>query len=131
MTTTPSWANVAPGANGARTYFSQMLLDKMGMAVLTPFFQNQFGAKVTPANTKIQLRGVDLCVMLPGRPSRMGPVGVDAKVDGGTTGNMAIELISQDRPNSKRAEAAEGYIAKDSAIVAYYFPLEGKLVVLN
>jgi hypothetical protein len=131
MTDSLTWKNVAPGANGARTFMSQMLLDKMGMTVLTPFFHHQFQAQVDQANAKVQMRGVDICVRVAQRSKRNGPVGIDAKVDGGTTGNMAIELLSQDRPNTRRAEAAEGYIAKDSTLVAYYFPLEGKLVVLN
>lgn len=101
------------------------------MKVLTPFFEDVIQASVTPASLTAQLRGVDLAVRVLGRTNRQGPVGVEAKIDTYNSGRMSIELISQDRGTYSRPKPAEGYIAKDSSLIAYYFVKSGTMVVLN
>lgn len=125
------WYTTSANAQGVREFDKQMSLDKKGVELLNRFFRQAYGADVTPANTVVQLRGVDICVKVPGRGRQAGPVGVDIKGDGMTSGNLTLEVCSQDRPNGKRNTPAPGWLFKDMPFVAYCFLHTGDLLMLD
>lgn len=127
----PRWDSVSADRQGVRDFSSQMKLDEKGVELLRRFFVQAYRADVTPANKTVQLRGVDICVKVPGRANRAGPVGVDIKGDGTASGNLTLEVCSQDRPNSKRPIPAPGWLFKDMPFVAYCFLRTGDLLMLD
>jgi hypothetical protein len=124
--------NSGPQADhtGARTFFGQMPLDTQGMAMLDSWFRETFDVDVTPATTVVQLKGIDLCVKLRNRRGAR-QVGVDLKADNNVSGNISLELISQDRPNSKHSEPVVGWTGKGMPLVAQLFMKTGEMVVIN
>ncbi len=128
--TIPDDTDPAADARGARRFTSHMSLDERGMAMLSTWFEQSLSVELTPANKFCQLRGLDLCVRLRGvRGAKL--VGIDLKADNTQTGNISIELISQDRPNFKHAEPVPGWSAKDMPLVAQLFMQTGDMVVIN
>lgn len=117
--------------DGARTMSGQMNVDRMATPALKLWLEKALGATATPAALMDQLRGSDLNVTLPGRPQEAGFVSVEGKFDTYTSGNMSLEIISQDRGNSKRNTPAPGWVGKDSAVVAYLFVKTGEIFFLN
>jgi hypothetical protein len=116
----------------AHNFASSMAWDKKGTALLAYWFKKAFKVDAKPVtNTAVQKRGIDLCVKVPGRTGRQGPVGVDLKADCYTSGNITLELISQDRANTQRTSPAIGWTRKDMSLVAYLFVKTGEVIFIN
>lgn len=109
----------------------QAALDALGCELLTCFFEKVFSAKVSHANLTAQLKGVDICVSVPGRRRSMGHVGIDVKADNYLSRNITNEIISQDRGNSVRTGPAPGWVSKSMPLVAYLLIQRGELILLN
>jgi hypothetical protein len=77
-----------------------------------------------------QLRGVDLAVKL--RDVRSAKrVSIELKADNTSSGNISLEIFSQDRPNAKHSEPVVGWTAKDSCVVMQLFMQTGDMVAMN
>lgn len=126
-----SWQNVRPERDGARTMHRQMNLDVAGNAILKQWLEAVLPVAAEPTGKADQLRGADFLVSVPGRKLADGPVSLDGKIDSYTSGNMTLEIVSQDRGTKSRAEPARGWVSKDSAIVAYMFIKTGEVLFLN
>lgn len=118
-------------AAGVRGFGAQSELDRRCTPLFQSWFEQHFGARCDLANKKIQLRGVDLCVRLKERAARLGPVGVDLKIDTYDTGNITFEIISQCRGHALRDGPAPGWYQKDMPWVAYYFLQTGETIFLD
>lgn len=126
------WQDIKPGDDGARRMGAQMTLDRRGTTVLAAWFERMFGARVVEVrNLRAQKRGADLAVHHPLRRARARHVSVDLKADTHLSGNLTLELLSQDRPNSHQPEPVAGWPAKDMALVAQLLLQTGELVVMD
>lgn len=126
------WHDVGPDDDGARRMSSQMTMDRRGTAVLAAWFERAFGAQVVEVRkTQAQQRGADLAVRHPLRRAWARYVSVDLKADGYLSGNLTLELLSQDRPNSRHPEPVVGWPGKDMALVAQLLLQTGELVVMD
>ena len=117
-------------STGVRGFQDHMVLDKQGIAMLDTWFRESYDVDVVPANKEVQLKGIDICVKLRNRRG-MRQVGVDLKADNNISGNISIELISQDRPNTRHSEPVVGWTGKHMPLVAQLFVRTGELVIIN
>lgn len=117
-------------STGVRGFQDHMVLDTQGIAMLDTWFRESYDVDVVPANKEVQLKGIDICVKLRNRRG-MRQVGVDLKADNNISGNISIELISQDRPNSRHSEPVVGWTGKHMPLVAQLFVRTGELVIIN
>jgi len=126
--------NSSPGPQadktGARRFNDHMVLDTQGIAMLDTWFQQTYDVDTQPATQVVQLKGIDLCVKLRNRRG-MRFVGVDLKADNNVSGNISLELISQDRPNSRHSEPVVGWTGKQMPLVAQLFVRTGEMVVID
>lgn len=107
-----------------------MVLDEIGIRQLDTWFRSAFDCTTEPAKLDGQKKGIDIAVKLLDEAGAKY-VGIDLKADNTTTGNISLELISQDRPNSRHAEPVVGWTGKEMPIVAQLFVQTGEMVVLN
>lgn len=117
-------------STGARRFNDHMALDTHGIAMLDTWFKNSYDVDTQPATQAVQLKGIDLCVKLRNRRG-MRFVGIDLKADNNVSGNISLELISQDRPNARHPEPVVGWTGKQMPLVAQLFVRTGEMVVIN
>lgn len=124
-------AGAGPEADsqGVRHFGSQSILDKNGLQRLDSWFQAVYPVTTTAVvRDDLQKRGVDLIVKL----DRGGKsLAIDLKADNYFSGNITLELISQDRANSAHDEPVVGWTGKDMPLVAYMFMQTGEIVFID
>ena len=112
--------------NGVATMSSQSAVEKATLGWLRDFYKESCGLTCRDSNLEEQLRGVDLWL-----GGVFNDVGVDAKMDTYTSGNIMLEVISQDRGNASRQTPAVGWWFKDMPWVAYTFVRSGQVVHID
>lgn len=115
--------------DGARTMNAQMAMDRKGTPLLKLWLEKSFGVTAQPTDKENQLRGSDLNVSHPSGNAEF--VSMDGKFDTYATGNLTLEVISQDRGNKSRQGAARGWVGKDTSLVAYTFLQTGEILLLK
>lgn len=114
---------------GVRHFGSQSILDKNGLQRLDSWFHAVYDGTTTPVvRDDLQKRGVDIIVKLAGGGKSLA---IDLKADNYFSGNITLELISQDRANSVHDEPVVGWTGKDMPLVAYMFMQTGEIVFLD
>lgn len=120
-------------ADGARYFDAQMRLDAAVNGIFKDWLNQRDDVRCTPATRVAQLRGIDLAIYPVGRKATKARFtsGIDMKGDNYRSGNIALELVSQCRPNGTRPAPAPGWTAKDMPWVGYYFIQTGESLVLD
>lgn len=116
-------------ADGSRTMNAQMAMDRKGTPLLKLWLEKSFGVSAIPTDKEHQLRGSDLNITHVSGADEY--VSMDGKFDTYATGNLTLEVISQDRGNKSRPGPARGWVGKDTALVAYTFLQTGEMLVLK
>lgn len=136
-TTTQPHLQPQADETGARRFNAHLGLDKQGTGMLVAWLNSVLDTTIRLVTSReVQCRGIDLSVRLnnvknPETGQTSKAVGIDVKADNNVSGNISLELISQDRPNSVHAEPVVGWTGKDMSLVAQLFVQTGDLVIIN
>lgn len=117
--------------SGTISFKEKLPADKFANHLLKLFFSRRYHATVIESTLQGQLAGIDLHINLPGRTGPAAWVSADAKGDFYTSGNLTLELISQNLGHRSRKGPALGWPFKEACLVPYIFLATGECVLIN